>query len=155
MKRIFLISIFLFIFCQNIFCQKQIIIKSNFLIPYDFILVDNQDIRKDFNFYNDLFVKDGIFSRPIEIAYIGWHEPITPNSAAGICYNTEYGNIIILIKSKNQYWDEATYRRVLVHEMIHAYQNQILNDSDLAHNDNFRKISKIINLKYHYNIQNN
>lgn len=101
MKRIFLISIFLFIFCQNVFCQKQIIIKSNFLIPYDFILVDNQDVRKDFNFYNDLFVKDGIFSRPIEIAYIGWHEPITPNSAAGICYNTEYGNIIILIKSKN------------------------------------------------------
>ena len=71
MKRIFLISIFLFIFCQNVFCQKQIIIKSNFLIPYDFILVDNQDVRKDFNFYNSLFVKDGIFSRPIEIAYIG------------------------------------------------------------------------------------
>jgi hypothetical protein len=155
MKRIFLISILLFIFCQNIFCQKQINIKSNSFIPYDVILVDNLNVRKDFNFYNKLFVKDGIFSKPIEIAYIGWHEPLTPNPAAGICYNTEYGNIIVLIKSNNQYWDEATYRRVLVHEMIHAYQNQVLNDIGLEHNDNFKRISKMINLKYHYNIQNN
>ena len=155
MKRTFLVLTILLFFSNTLLCQGSINILKNDLIPYDFLLTDDSNIRADFEFYNELFVKDGIFSKPINVAYIGWHSPLTYNPAAGICYNTEHGNIIILMKKPTELWDTATYRRVLIHEMIHAYQNQVLTDPSLEHNDNFKRISKMINLKYHYNIQNN
>ena len=155
MKRIFFIFLLILLVNSNSIGQsKSIKINTNFLIKYDFILEDNSDLRDTFEFYNKLFVEDGIFEKPITVAYIGYHSPLDDNPAAGVCYNTEFGDIIVILKKDSEVWDLPKYRRVLIHEMIHAYQHQVLNDDTYDHKDNFKKISKEINLKYHYNIQN-
>lgn len=154
MKRIYSIFLILF-FYTSLFCQSKVIkINSNSFIKYDFILEDSSVLRSDMEFYNKLLVEDGIFKKPIEIAYIGYHEPLDNNPIAAVCYNTELGNIIVILKQNDELWSIQKYRRILIHEMIHAYQFQVLNDDTLEHNDNFKKITKEINLKYHYNIQN-
>lgn len=150
MKRIFLVFLSLF-YLFPLFCQNNVSINDKTIVKQTYILTDNETLRQDFEYYNKIFVEEGIFKQPISVKYIGYYTPDYHLIYDGICYCTEIGNIIVLFI--NDSWDSSRYRRVLIHEMIHAYQYQVLNETDVPHNESFKNIAREINLKFHWNIQ--